>query len=233
MNTLALSRPLLAALSLACTLLVACSTSTIQAPAEPHNPQQDTTQSSTNSAVQDPQSSKETTTPDMPPSAQIEPTQPSESTPCTPPVPGAYPCAGQGIPDDAQPLTTSGFTLDKVVGTLTTPTGNIACDVWPEGTRCLALNWGSTMNPNREPYTPGIDTVALGTSSMPTWSQQSEALFALGLNEAEVPKGAALPYGTVWYHGDFFFASEEDGLTFWNSKSGHGAFINRSTAEFF
>lgn len=38
--------------------------------------------------------------------------------------------------------------------------------------------------------------------------------------------GQVLNDGTVWYVDDFVFASEENWLTFWNTNTGYGAFIN-------
>ena len=36
-----------------------------------------------------------------------------------------------------------------------------------------------------------------------------------------------VPYGTAVYYEKYVCASEENGLTCWNTETGHGAFMNR------
>ena len=45
--------------------------------------------------------------------------------------------------------------------------------------------------------------------------------------------GQQVEYGTVVYHGDYVCASENAGLTCWNTATGHGAFMNRDETKTF
>jgi hypothetical protein len=45
--------------------------------------------------------------------------------------------------------------------------------------------------------------------------------------------GQQVAYGTVVYHGDYVCASENAGLTCWNTTTGHGAFMNRDETTTF
>ena len=161
------------------------------------------------------------------------PTEPSDdaatTTGCVAPVAGAYPCAGGPIPDGANPL--PGFvpvhtgTYDEVAA-LTTPSGNIQCSVQTSETVCLVGSWEARDLPGFIEEQGGAGGMTLTGSGPATYSIHSGAPIAW-----ERPSGVSpqtVPYGTVWYFQDYVFASEENGLTVWNTKTGYGALVNRS-----
>ena len=41
------------------------------------------------------------------------------------------------------------------------------------------------------------------------------------------PLDTKVPYGAAVYYEKYVCASEENGLTYWNTETGHGAFMNR------
>ena len=150
------------------------------------------------------------------------------NTRCIAPVEGAYPCAGGPIPDGAQQL--PGFIprdsgRSEQVASFGTPSGNIHCSVETTETICIVGSWDASTLPGYIEEQGGAGGVTLLASGPPNYSIHSGA--PIGGNR---PGGMAVdtvPYGTVWYFGDFVFASEENGLTLWNAKSGYGALINR------
>lgn len=154
---------------------------------------------------------------------------PKESTgSCKAPVSGAYPCAGQGLPDGAQKIQT--YAGDEA--TAVTPSGNIGCDIngpgayGGAGVTCLVGNWDQSMVPNYDQHQGGMPAVGLGADSGPAAiGQKSDAPNYTGHNQA--PAGQVMQYGNVYYFGDIALASEENGLTVWSLVSGHGAFFNR------
>ncbi len=142
---------------------------------------------------------------------------------CVAPVAGAYPCAGGPIPGDAKPLTVR---YDDVRGKdaakLVTPSENIVCSMVTDETVCMVLSWDPSISPTYSELFDGQAAVSLKRGQKTVLGNQMEApvgSYAQGRDE--------VPYGTVWYFGDFVFASEENGLTFWDSQSGYGALINR------
>ncbi|WP_315503315.1 LppP/LprE family lipoprotein [Actinomyces radicidentis] len=141
------------------------------------------------------------------------------------PVEGAY--AGAGGDRPASAVAVSG---DAIV----TPRGNIGCDFsstvgnngcgvlsyiedQPEG---VAAGSGHT---NWWIYLDGMN----GSGGVPEVGPRGDApAFASG-------SAMTVDYGQVVYSGDWVCASEEAGLTCWNDKTGHGAFMNRSGTETF
>lgn len=160
---------------------------------------------------------------------EVEATEEADDTPgCTPPVPGAYPCAGRGLPASAQQIQTVG----EYVATAVTPSGNIGCDVYvggsyPSSMSCVVMSWDPSIDPNYSEDPGGKPSVWLRSNEGPaTLSQVSEAPAFTGAYPGD-PAGQVMDYGSVHYYGDFALASEENGLTIWSLVSGHGAFFNR------
>ena len=153
----------------------------------------------------------------------------SESAGCVAPVEGAYPCAGGPIPEGAQPLTV--FTLNPdhhggiahQVGKAKTPSDNIVCSAEPDEVVCVVHSWDSSEIAGYVEEQGGAGGVTLKVSGPAQQTIHSGAPLGFSAHGSDV-----LAYGTVRTYGDFVFASEENGLTFWNANSGYGAFINRS-----
>mgnify|MGYP007022640030 FL=1 len=161
-----------------------------------------------------------------------EPTQqPEEVEPdgCVAPVAGAYPCAGGPIPEGARPLTKLHLEGDGTWATLQSPSENILCDVigqdwyWGGYAMCTVHGWPYTINPNYE-QDGGFPAVFLEAEGPAELAGKGDPMLS---QLVEVSKSDTLPYGTVWYFEDFAFASEDNGLTVWNVKSGYGALLNR------
>ena len=141
----------------------------------------------------------------------------------------------KAIPEGATQITTVGSHNDKPFATIRTPSENIGCDIYDGTVNCLAHTW--TENQDMYRYPPGDNRRVMGgapsisikdgemelggTTAIPTWT---------GANPWVAPAGQKIPYGTTVYYGDFVFSSAEDGLTVWNWKTGHGAFLNRERA---
>ncbi len=139
-------------------------------------------------------------------------------------IPGAYPGAGGPRPAEATPITTVhelkyGGTLAAIV----TPSGNIGCDFGYEGAGCGVASYIQD-----RPYGDG-------TGGDPKWW--------MGFRDDSAPvldiRGDApsfiwsdypvqeVQYGQVVYWEQWVCASAEEGLTCWNTTTGHGAFMNR------
>ncbi len=161
--------------------------------------------------------------------AQEDPADEAKDPKCIAPVEGAYPCAGGPIPEGAKQL--PGFVpkdtgTSEQVASFGTPSGNIHCSVETTETICIVGSWDSSTLPGYIEEQGGAGGVTLKAAGPPNYSIHSGA--PIGGNR---PGGMAVdtvPYGTVWSFGDFVFASEENGLTFWNAKSGYGALINKA-----
>ncbi|MGQ4576310.1 hypothetical protein ACUH93_07880 [Dermabacteraceae bacterium P7006] len=145
-----------------------------------------------------------------------------EASPCVAQVDGAYPCAGRGRPTEAQQLRT----VVNGNGTLVTPTKNIGCDISPEGVSCLVNSWPESIKPDDyDENFGGATIIFLGNSGPALLGDRTDVPNYTGANQ--LPAGQPLEYGTVWYEGDFVFASDFKGLTVWNTRSGEGMFLNR------
>lgn len=155
----------------------------------------------------------------------------ASSTECKPPVPGAYPCAGGPIPDEARPITSVdsewatlrfGFPGDEwdrgcYVRTYegeqqaVCSTETLFESIWPE--KCVGGGEWCSSNV----------TLGLGESGpAEPGAPFSEAPPYFG--EYGPPKGEMIVPGDVVYHDDFVFALSPDGMTVWNARSGYGAF---------
>ena len=160
---------------------------------------------------------------------------PDSGAECTPPVPGAYACAGGPIPAEARPIYTVFNTGTSDVAVLQMPSKNIGCDVYGpdesgEGhASCYVHSWGEYGE-----FVPDCgEHCRNGTAAGLPGSGPAE-LFPWGGEgpyyggRPPSPEGEVLPYGAVAYFNDFVFVSSEEGLTFWNAESGYGAFVNKS-----
>lgn len=157
-----------------------------------------------------------------------EPEEAAAAPECAPPVPGAYPCAGRGLPEDAQLIQTVG----DYGATAVMPSKNIGCDLFTVATEtgtsmsCGVADWPPSMYPDHDPNNGGFIGVALRADSGPaTLTQKSEVPNYSGAKPGS-PAGQVMEYGNVYHWGDFALASEDNGLTIWSLVSGHGAFFN-------
>lgn len=146
---------------------------------------------------------------------------------CDAPVEGAFPCAGQGIPDEAKLVSSVGQVayMKGDIATIMLPSEHIGCEVVHERLTCLVTTWPDDIDPNRDVRVPGATSINLDADGPTHMEAKADAPFWGGGIEG-VPRGQVLPYGTVWFYKDFVFASEPNGLTFWNVNSHHGALIN-------
>ena len=144
-------------------------------------------------------------------------------------IPGAYPGAGGPRPANATPITAvySGYAV------IITPSKNISCEFSDTTAGCGVMNYM-----NSKPY--GSDELG------PKWWVRMKSSASADQAEPEMVSrsqpplsqnpgtpGQQVEYGTVVYHGDYVCASEDAGLTCWNTTTGHGAFMNRdATATF-
>ncbi len=161
---------------------------------------------------------------DLPPSSDEQP---------TPTIDGAFPGAGGPIPDGATPVSSirkaeQSYEMDVAI--IVTPSGNIGCDVILDAASgCGVYSYFETQPYGRDELGPKwwIDLSATG---QPQIHSRGDAPFYLweGGVEAQV-----VPYGQAVHHGDFVCGSLESGLTCWNTKTGHGAFMNKDGYQAF
>lgn len=144
-------------------------------------------------------------------------------------IPGAYPGAGGPRPANATPITAvhSGYAV------IITPSKNISCEFSDTTAGCGVMNYM-----NSKPY--GSDELgpkwwvrmknsASADQAKPEIVSRSEP----PLSQKPETSGQQVEYGTVVYHGDYVCASEDAGLTCWNTTTGHGAFMNRDATTTF
>lgn len=167
---------------------------------------------------------------------ELPSTRPSAGTEASPsaaqssaPVPGAYPGAGGPRPANATPITAvhSGYAV------IVTPSKNISCEFSDTNAGCGVMNYTDS-----KPY--GSDELG------PKWWVRMKSSASADQAEPEIVSrsqpplsqnpgtpGQQVEYGTVVYHGDYVCASEDAGLTCWNTTTGHGAFMNRDATAMF
>ena len=124
----------------------------------------------------------------------------SENSKCKAPVPGAYPCAGQGLPEGAQEIRT----VPKPYATAVTPSKNIGCDLFRVSNgreaylKCPVSSWDPAMDPDYNDFTGGVLGTWLGSDSGPAkFSQTSDAPNFGGWNGP--PAGQVMEHGNVYY----------------------------------
>lgn len=181
----------------------------------------------------------------------VDPTAPAA------PVDGAYPGAGGPIPAQATqlaPNTTSTKGYEGVY--LTSPSGNVRC-VLVEAVGyagCGSDEIGRTGALGRDTTRPNIpDTDTAPVIEFASFGEVKEALvngelgtlpldypilisqheMPLGFFEGDNGKPYTVEYGQTVQYGRFACASETNGMTCWNSNTGHGAFLNKTTIEVF
>ena len=142
-----------------------------------------------------------------------------------PPVPGAYAGAGGPIPTDATPMTAFQGEGDTRTAVIASPSGNIGCDLSPLGSGCGVQSLLESAQYGRDWvgarwYIPFFGE---GTGVPQVRSQGGAAAYML--TDPQV-----VPYGTVVYYQSFVCASEDNGMTCWDTSTGRGVFVNHNTA---
>ncbi|MFT3715645.1 MAG: hypothetical protein QM774_06780 [Gordonia sp. (in: high G+C Gram-positive bacteria)] len=154
------------------------------------------------------------------------------------PVAGAYPGAGGPRPATAQPMPTE-TKSGADYAYLLTPSGNIGCDFSTQNEYTRQGQCGvKSMNDTSSP----LGTEQLAGSTKGRW------LFQFSDNRVGEPVGSSgttgwmnqpsskittAAYGQQYYFEDWVAASEESGLTVWNTQTGSGVFLSREKAERF
>ena len=144
-------------------------------------------------------------------------------------IPGAYPGAGGPRPANATPITA----VHSGSAVIITPSTNLCCEFSDTTAGCGVMNYM-----NSKPY--GSDELgpkwwvrmknsASADQAKPEIVSRSEP----PLSQKPETSGQQVEYGTVVYHGDYVCASEDAGLTCWNTTTGHGAFMNRDATTTF
>lgn len=163
----------------------------------------------------------------------------------TPPVPGAYPGGGGPRPDTAEPLPTykgrySGLTSAHLLS----PSGNIGCDFNDPnpGLRgdqglCGIVSYNTTSSPLGSERLGGQQKgkwtfpLAENRFQNPTASSGTTGWMNQPLNDGyQVP---VAEYGKQYYFQNWVCASEESGMTCWNTDTGSGVFLSRENVERF
>lgn len=140
----------------------------------------------------------------------------SASPSATAPVVGAYSGAGGPVPVGAVPITTT-YSNDRIGGSavvVTSPTRNIGCDFTEDvaTTGCGVLSLAGKGDWWVNIARPVADT---SVKDGPDFFEQPDS------------RAQVLEYGQVGYWGKYVCASEQAGMTCWNTETKHGAFMNR------
>lgn len=156
---------------------------------------------------------KEVVVPDDP-----EPVYPGAS------IPGAYADAGGPRPASAVPIS-SVYDMEYMgtFATIVTPSGNIGCDFTWDMQGCGVLSYLDDQPYGGDDFAGANWWIWFTDGAYPTISGKGDvALFMFPEYPAQV-----VEYGQVVYWEDIVCSSSKDGLTCWNTNTGHGAFMNR------
>ncbi len=133
--------------------------------------------------------------------------------------------------DDASPTTEETPAEDPVspapdgaveMDTLSSPTGNITCTLEENSVGCSVVE--------RDFSEAGLEDCDDGPYSIRV--AEAEAALACG-SSFLTDTGATLEYDQSAVHGDMACTSRFDGMTCWNTITGHGFMVNRATYETF
>lgn len=146
------------------------------------------------------------------------------------PVEGAFPGAGGPIPADAVPIPESSIFRSQYGGAdyigLGAPSGNIVCSFASDdsGASCIVRSWiQDNVYPAHDgpPGSKGSVLAFDDPGAYPAFTGGTTPAMELGDSLFLVP------YGTSAYYGKYVCGSADNGLTCWNSETGHGALMNR------
>lgn len=141
------------------------------------------------------------------------------------PVEGAYIHAGGKRPSDAIKIPSLDGPNGFEVAVLKTPSGNIICDFDDyqnaENGGCHIYSYDEEDTYNLEGE--GYNYLSMMNGQFPTLGKRDDVANYSGLED----KALIADYGNNYYFNDFVCNSAYEGLTCWNTKTGHGAFINR------
>lgn len=158
-------------------------------------------------------------------------------------MPGAYPGGGGPRPAAAEPLPTYvGRYSNLTSAHLLTPSGNIGCDFNDPDHRanqglCGIVSYNTTSSP--------LGTERLGGQQKGKWTlplaenrfqSATASSGTTGWMNQPTTDGYQVPvaeYGKQYYFQDWVCASEEAGMTCWNTDTGSGVFMSREKVERF
>lgn len=168
---------------------------------------------------------------DLPPEDAPAPDHPPAAHPA---ADGAHAAAGGPIPATAVPVQTVKPQLGGVA-VFVVPSGNIGCGVYPDRLECRIGNYHVDAPYGRDASGGGIDTMLIenGSASLAHHSGDVPPYMerAFGPDDRIAPQ--VVGYGQIVYHGPYVCASQEHGLTCWDSDSGSGAFMSRERTDIF
>lgn len=141
-------------------------------------------------------------------------------------IPEAYPGAGGPIPSDAMPFATiHEEQYGGPIGIFMLPSENIGCDFSDDYQGCGVLSYIEDQTYGIE---PGIESsrwwINFTGGGVPEIHAKGDVAYFM---RTDIPV-QILEYGQVLYWGEWVCASQESGLTCWNSDTGHGAHMNRA-----
>lgn len=156
------------------------------------------------------------------------------SSPPSPPVEGAHTGAGGPVPAEAEEATAI---WDSGPGTsaalILSPSGNIGCDLTDASVGCGVASLLEDRSLGSDPigtrWFIGFD--GQGVPEVTSNGGAPGYMLAVEGQAPVVPQVVA--YGQVVSHGRFVCASEEAGMTCWDSTTGHGAFLTDDRIEGF
>lgn len=149
---------------------------------------------------------------------------PTTAEPTQLPVPaGVYPGAGRA----AAPENASTLPASNGIAYVTTPSGNITCAFRGDDlAECYVNSWVQD-----QPY--GKTTGEHGEFPNAKVVFSTEGTATVGPVTDAMSPGTVLSYNSAGVSGKWACGSAENGLTCWNTETGHGAFINRDGYQAF
>ncbi|OKL47092.1 hypothetical protein BSR28_06720 [Boudabousia liubingyangii] len=161
---------------------------------------------------------------------------------CQSPVPGAYPCAGaKKLPAGAIEWPTVQKYLGTEIAVMQSLNGKFGCDGYTEdghfkGLECIADAWQD--NPPMEPekvFEGGLvmSFAPDGTSTFIRSKTDVSCYHHGACPSSNNVESENLKPGQAWYYGDLVCGATGQGVTCWNYKTGHGAFMSETQIKKF
>ena len=153
---------------------------------------------------------------------------------------GAYAGAGGPIPADATEVTAIYRNEYTHMGLIVTPSGNIGCDLGTlhdeKSEKDQSASTCTIFEVDQAPHTLGPNGPD-DKANCVWWNDEGAALPCVqtdaSLFQMQNPPAQVVPYGKVVYKNSIACASERNGLTCWDTRTGHGTFLNKQKMHIF
>ena len=139
---------------------------------------------------------------------------------------GAFRGGGGPVPDgaaDASSISKAADGSGRSVAVVESPSGNILCEIYSDGESGCQVKKGDRPFPTDPATDKPANYIATSGSSAPARQAVPEqSVLTTGSGAQSIAYGQQVEYAGV------VCASESNGMTCWDAKTGHGAFMNRA-----